>query len=57
MRIIAYNGKWRYYNDPLTFTWRFDDDDSYNTYFGGMPFYNTTTTREEIKYGFCGYMI
>lgn len=57
MQIIAYNGKWRYYNDPITFNWRFDDDDSYSTYFGGLPIYNSTTAREEITKGFAGYMI
>eukprot|EP00347_Sterkiella_histriomuscorum_P000767 403374579 len=55
MQIIAYNGKWRHYNKPLTFNWRFDDDDSYQTYFGGLPFYNQTTAREEITSGFCDY--
>ncbi len=57
MNIITYNGKWRLATDSITFDWRFDDDDSYMTFFGGMPFYNSTTSREEIQTGFNGYII
>ena len=48
MNIYTYNGKWRLYTEAITFDWRFDDDDSYMTFFGGYPTYNTTTAREEI---------
>jgi hypothetical protein len=35
MYIYAYNGKWRYLSDAITFSWRFNDDDSFFTVFGG----------------------
>lgn len=57
MNIISYNGKWRQTTDSITFDWRFDDDDSYMTFFGGMPYYNSTNSREEVSLGLCGYMI
>ncbi|CDW91190.1 UNKNOWN [Stylonychia lemnae] len=57
MRIIAYNGRWRHYTDPVLFDLQYTDDDNYMTYFGGRPIYNLTTNREEINQGFNGYMI
>ena len=56
MRLIAYNGQMRYKSDPITFSYRYYEDDSYGTVFGGYNFYNTTNRREEIKYGLCGYI-
>lgn len=54
---MAFNGRWRWLTDSVQFDWRYVENDMYLTYFGGIPFYNSTTYREEIQYGFCGYML